>query len=264
MSVHSKMTAIADAIRGKTGGTNPLTLDQMATAIAEIQTGGGGGDNTLLESIVMGTATSVSLGEQVTTIKDHLFENVTTLKEFDFTHIQIIRTEAFKGCTGLTEVYLPAITPNFGHGPRAFQGCTSLKRVSLPIVTGWYSAAPGWFMGCSSLTDVDVPELTGVTIQLFTGCTALKKLDLPKVNSLAGSCFQGCTALTELILRNNAVATASNISAFRDTPFASGGTGGTVYVPAALIESYQTATNWSTLYAAGTCNFVAIEGSEYE
>ena len=42
MSVNSKMTAIADAIRGKTGGTNPLTLDQMATAIAEIQTGGGG------------------------------------------------------------------------------------------------------------------------------------------------------------------------------------------------------------------------------
>lgn len=42
MSVNSKMTAIADAIRGKTGGTNPLTLDQMATAIDEIQTGGGG------------------------------------------------------------------------------------------------------------------------------------------------------------------------------------------------------------------------------
>ena len=264
MSVHSKMTAIADAIRGKTGGTNPLTLDQMATAIAEIQTGGGGGDNTLLESIVMGTATSVSLGEQVTTIKDHLFENVTTLKEFDFSHIQAIRTEAFKGCTGLTDIYLPAIVKNTNHGSRAFQGCTSLKRVSLPIMTGWYSAAGGWFSGCSSLTDVDVPELTAVAAQLFTGCTALKKLDLPKVNSLGASCFQGCTALTALILRNNAVVTLANINAFTNTPFASGGTGGTVYVPAALIESYQTATNWSTLYAAETCNFAAIEGSEYE
>jgi hypothetical protein len=48
------------------------------------------------------------------------------------------------------------------------------------------------------------------------------------------------------------------------TPFASGGTGGTVYVPQALITEYQNATNWSTLYAGGTCNFVAIEGSEYE
>lgn len=39
MSVNSKMTAIADAIRDKTGGTDPLTLDQMAAEIASIQTG---------------------------------------------------------------------------------------------------------------------------------------------------------------------------------------------------------------------------------
>lgn len=41
MSVNEKMTAIADAIRGKTGGTDPLNLDQMAAAIAGIQVGGG-------------------------------------------------------------------------------------------------------------------------------------------------------------------------------------------------------------------------------
>ena len=44
MSVNAKMTAIADAIRGKTGGTSPLTLDQMAAQIASIASGGGGGD----------------------------------------------------------------------------------------------------------------------------------------------------------------------------------------------------------------------------
>ena len=44
MSVNSKMTAIADAIRAHTGGTDALTLDAMAQAIAGIQAGGGGGD----------------------------------------------------------------------------------------------------------------------------------------------------------------------------------------------------------------------------
>jgi len=44
MSINEKMTAIADAIRGKTGGTEPLALDQMAAEIARIQTGGGGED----------------------------------------------------------------------------------------------------------------------------------------------------------------------------------------------------------------------------
>ena len=36
MSVNEKMTAIADAIRDKTGGTEKLTLDDMPKAIAEI------------------------------------------------------------------------------------------------------------------------------------------------------------------------------------------------------------------------------------
>lgn len=43
MALTDKLTAIGDAIRGKTGGTEPLTLDQMATEIANIQGGGGGG-----------------------------------------------------------------------------------------------------------------------------------------------------------------------------------------------------------------------------
>lgn len=38
MSVNSKMTAIADAIRAKTGGTGLLTLDDMAQDIATIDT----------------------------------------------------------------------------------------------------------------------------------------------------------------------------------------------------------------------------------
>ena len=40
MSVNSKMKAIADAIRAHTGGTDALTLDAMAEAIAGIQSGG--------------------------------------------------------------------------------------------------------------------------------------------------------------------------------------------------------------------------------
>ena len=44
MSVNEKMTAIANAIREKTGGTDLLTLDGMAELIASIEAGGGGGD----------------------------------------------------------------------------------------------------------------------------------------------------------------------------------------------------------------------------
>ena len=39
MPLTDKLTAIADAIRSKTGSTEPMTLDEMATAIANITTG---------------------------------------------------------------------------------------------------------------------------------------------------------------------------------------------------------------------------------
>jgi hypothetical protein len=41
MSVNSKMTALADAIRAKTGITDTLTLDEMTAAINDIELGGG-------------------------------------------------------------------------------------------------------------------------------------------------------------------------------------------------------------------------------
>ena len=40
MALTDKLTAIANAIRNKTGGTNNMTLDEMATAITNISVGG--------------------------------------------------------------------------------------------------------------------------------------------------------------------------------------------------------------------------------
>ena len=42
MALTNKLTAIGDAIRAKTGSSDKLTLDGMASAIANISTGGGG------------------------------------------------------------------------------------------------------------------------------------------------------------------------------------------------------------------------------
>jgi hypothetical protein len=50
MALIDKLTAIADAIRGKTGKTDGLTLDQMATEIAGIEAGGGGGAELVFET----------------------------------------------------------------------------------------------------------------------------------------------------------------------------------------------------------------------
>ena len=64
MALIDKLTAIADAVRSKTGGTDLLTLDDMAAAIAGIPSGGGSGV-TVTEYIVTENADrSLWLNEQ--------------------------------------------------------------------------------------------------------------------------------------------------------------------------------------------------------
>lgn len=145
-------------------------------------------------------------------------------------------------------------------GEYAFYYCTRLTSVDLPNVT---SVDSNVFVGCSKLTSVNFPSLKGVGTSMFEQCS-LTSIDLPSATSINAAAFHSCSKLTILILRSQTLCTLSNTNALFKTPFASGGTGGTVYVPQALISQYQQATNWSTLYAGGKCNFVAIEGSEYE
>ena len=49
MALTDKLTAIADAIRSKTGTTEPMTLDEMATAILNITTGSVSSDTITLD-----------------------------------------------------------------------------------------------------------------------------------------------------------------------------------------------------------------------
>ena len=79
----------------------------------------------------------------------------------------------------------------------------------------------------------------------FYNCSdKLKELDFPLVTSIAGNAFALCKSLTTVILRKNSVCELTGTGAFTDTPIGKGT--GYIYVPSALVDSYKTATNWST------------------
>lgn len=233
MSINSKMTAIADAIREKTGGTDPLTLDAMAEAIAGIQTGGG---SSAEDGIIDGTISGKYTNNRVTAIEAYRFYGMNKLTKVSFPKVTKLVNSAFRNCSSLSEIDFPKLATISGES--CFDSCV--------------------------LTSVVLPSLTSCGGVCFRN-NPLVIADFSVLPNMPYRLFQNCSSLTALVLRNtNALCTLSNVNVFQGTPFESGGTGGTVYVPSALIESYKTATNWSTLYAAGTCNFVAIEGSEYE
>lgn len=125
---------------------------------------------------------------------------------------------------------------------RACQGATKLTTVNLPMVTSLGSYA---FYQCSGLVTVKLPKLTSVSTQTFYSCTKLKHADCGQLGNIPAQTFNACSALTELILRKtSSVCTLSNVNGVNNTPIGQGT--GYVYVPAALIESYKTATNWVT------------------
>jgi len=86
-----------------------------------------------------------------------------------------------------------------------------------------------------------------------------------KPGQVGGSAFYGATAFNTLILRyTQGALTLSNINAFSGTCFASGGSGGTLYVPSALVATYTQSSNWSTIIGYANNQIKAIENSIYD
>jgi len=146
-----------------------------------------------------------------------------------------------------------------------FGNMPSLKRVYMTN-TGTWCARLDTFVGCSELVVLRLPnqDSNNTEQRVTSNCRKLKVVDYGKSRIWSNS-FNGCYLFDTLILRNSSVQALGNTSAFSNTPFRGyNGLSGTVYVPSALIESYKTETNWSTMFSEGHCNFAALEGSPYE
>ena len=125
---------------------------------------------------------------------------------------------------------------------RIFQSATKLVTVNLPSVT---SAGAYAFYQCSGLVTVKLPKLTSVSTQTFYSCTKLQHADCGQLANIPAQTFNACSALTELILRKTgSICTLSNVNGVNNSPIGKGT--GYIYVPSALVDSYKTATNWST------------------
>ena len=238
------LTGIADAIRGKTGGTDPVAVSDMAAQIDGIQAGGGGDD--VLDALIDRSITEIS-SSSVTSIGSYAFYSCIELTTVDFPAATSIGSYAFQYCRSLTTVDFPAAT---SIGSYAFQYCNSLTTANFPVATSIGGSA---FRSCSELTTTNFPVATSIETAAFQSCIGLTTVDFPVATSIGTSAFRSCSELKSLLLRNNKVCTLSNTNAFNSTPIASGT--GYIYVPSALIEQYKAATNWSTY----TDQFRALE-----
>ncbi len=154
----------------------------------------------------------------------------TALVEIDFSNTtqQLgLGHNCFKGCTGLTSVYLPdnVYFPS-GSNNYQFSGCSNITTIRLPSVATRIPAS--CFAGCSNLTTIqnfptgvteiganafencgnltstlDLSNVTSVGKRAFRYCSNLKFANVNQLEYVDGDAFQGCPNLTSVTFGPN-------------------------------------------------------------
>ena len=206
---------------------------------------------------------SIKIPKTVGTMTGNFYE-CTSLKSAVFEAPSLITAlplDCFSECTSLERVELPNNLVSIDEC--AFYGCTSLTSVEFP--SGFTSIGDYAFQGCTLLNSVSLPD---TTTTLGAGCfenIALEQIVLPELVTYLADTFYGCASLSTVVCKAPQLVEAQTIDVFTETQFDSTGTGGTLYVPQALISSYQADATWSAILSANPNNqILPIEGSIYE
>ena len=242
-TLRGKLTAIANAIRQKTGRSALLDLDEMPPEILSID-GGGGGDapnpddplllvdwdgTTLLYSYTYEDAQLISEFPDAPVHDGLTFQGWNWSEVVAKTWLQNHRGAQLK----VGAVYTPTDGQdhNYWRSPRlsganqiymqhratttlgTFYDCRLLTSISLP--NSLTSIGTSAFQNCYSLTSISLPNsLTSIGGNAFYNCYSLTSISLPNsLTSIGASTFQNCYSLTAVNLSNSL--TEIRVGAFR-------------------------------------------------
>lgn len=219
-------------------------------------------DTTLINSLTVNVS-----GGGTDTMKQYVENTLTSFTDSDVT---ALRDNCFYGSgSELISVSLPNVTTL---GENAFRS-SKVANFNLPKAATLYGNV---FNDCKNVVNLVLPAYVGrnMSDNIWHGCKSLQKIDLGSGTTYLGryQLWRGCTVLDTIVLRASSVLPLSSDNSFQQTPFKSGGTGGTIYIPKSLYDhlgdgtadDYEAATNWSTVYGYGTITWAKIEGSQYE
>ena len=205
---------------------------------------------------------SIRLGSGITSIGYYAFYYCRKLAYITMpSTVTSISDRAFYSCTSLASITIPDGVTSIGS--YAFNACTSLLFVAIPpSVTSVSTYA---FVGCSiivsvvfsgnitsienytfqnghNLASIILPStVTSIGISAFQACYGLVSLTIPStVTSIGNNAFNTCAGMKECHIKPTSVPTLGT------TVFAGISSDCVIYVPTASLDSYKTATNWST------------------
>lgn len=205
---------LAAAIKEKTGETGTIKGEDFAEKVRGISTG-------------IDVKSIIDIKSNITSVEKSMFTSCYSLHSISFPNAISIGDSSFSDCANMVEIDLPEVT-NIGKGA---------------------------FFACNNLTTITLPKVVTFGERAFERCNKLITVDLTAVEVLS-SAFSYCSSLRTIIIRNeSSVPTLSAMGIYDNYHF--DGTfnnaynpdalkDGYIYVPAALVDSYKTAENWST------------------
>lgn len=237
---NAALTATADAIRTKSGSQATIEFDNntgFKDAVDAIPSGGWTDNDWFNPEKPTGDLVTNYNYTADNAKYYYLLYNRVGITGVTFTETLYIPDSIFKGCSNLVFVKAPKA---FSLGANTFQG-TKLQYAVFPSARRVYTES---LQGLSTLLACDFGGTIG------SGDGFIRRNALSK-----------CTVMNVLVLRSSNIWPLSYTNVFDDTPFASGKSGGTLYVPADLVSSYQSTTNWSTVLAYANNQIKSIEST---
>ncbi len=191
------VVASAEVYTGECGENVTYSLD-TETGVLEINGTGKIGSYALWDSY-RSVIKTVIISDGVTSIGDDAFRNCTGLTNVTIgKNVTSIGEGAFEDCSSLKSVSIPNNVTTIGS--RAFYDCTALS--SVKIGTGVKTIETYAFYNCESLTSVEIPDsVTTLGVYVFQDCSALKDVTIGDGLSLINtSAFGRCSSLTNLTI----------------------------------------------------------------
>lgn len=189
MSIKSAMTSLADAIRSKTGSTEPLSLEDMTLAVEGIHTGVDIGP--LLDGSVM----EIIIPQTIKNIKGY------ALYQSRITSLTIPKNIETIGVYALSYSPIESLTIENANleWTSAFRFCSSLKIINFP---NGIRSIPNFALGSTGIESLTIPQGTEKLGNYCLGnCNKLHTLHISSsVSRIEPDALDRCTALANITL----------------------------------------------------------------